>query len=306
MKKPNRATSNAKLTANRRQVHLLELLSSLGGHVKPLDFQKLLFLYCKELRDRAPYEFIPYQFGAFSFTSYADRRKLVEAGLLAEESDWRITEEGRNLIALYKDQFITAFARRHKGLRGDSLVAKTYRRYPFYATRSEIADRVLSRDKLAMLQVKAARPNSPGVALFTIGYQGRTLDGYLNILIREGVTLLCDVRHNPISRKYGFAQNTLRGICEKIGITYQNLPELGIPSSMRKGTVADYKAMFINYQLNILPKQDEALKQILTWLSEGNRVALTCFERLNSQCHRQYVATAIHCRLAIPIEAKHL
>ena len=35
---------------------------------------------------------MPYRFGAFSFTSYADKRKLIEEGLLAEEEqNWTLT-----------------------------------------------------------------------------------------------------------------------------------------------------------------------------------------------------------------------
>jgi len=38
---------------------------------------------------------VPYRFGAFSFTSYADCRKLVERGLLTDEDKrWRLTEDG--------------------------------------------------------------------------------------------------------------------------------------------------------------------------------------------------------------------
>jgi hypothetical protein len=57
-----------------RQRRLLALLDALGGSVGNLDFQKLLFLYCQEPDSGSPYEFVPYKFGAFSFTSYADRR----------------------------------------------------------------------------------------------------------------------------------------------------------------------------------------------------------------------------------------
>src|ERR1035438_1026155 len=42
------------------------------------------------------YDFVPYKFGAFSFTSYADKRKLIEEGLLAEnDQNWKLTEAGR-------------------------------------------------------------------------------------------------------------------------------------------------------------------------------------------------------------------
>ena len=58
-----------------RQRQLLQLLDALGGTSGMLDFQKLLFLYCQEpSTGEAPYDFVPYKFGAFSFTSYADRR----------------------------------------------------------------------------------------------------------------------------------------------------------------------------------------------------------------------------------------
>lgn len=79
-----------------RQRQLLQLLDALGGTSEMPDFQKLLFLYCQESpAGEAPYDFVPYRFGAFSFTSYADRRKLVECGLLADEDGWRSTTEGR-------------------------------------------------------------------------------------------------------------------------------------------------------------------------------------------------------------------
>ena len=68
-----------------RQKRLLSLVDALGGEVGNLDFQKLLFLYCREVEDSPTYEFVPYKFGGFSFTSYADKRRLIERGLLAEE-----------------------------------------------------------------------------------------------------------------------------------------------------------------------------------------------------------------------------
>jgi hypothetical protein len=37
-----------------------------------------------------------YRFGGFSFTSYADKRRLIEVGLLEEdEQQWLLTKAGR-------------------------------------------------------------------------------------------------------------------------------------------------------------------------------------------------------------------
>ena len=72
-----------------RQRLLLGLLNAIGGNASNTDFQKLLFLYCKEPSLAHPtdtakglYDFVPYRYGAFSFTSYADRRRLVDWGCL--------------------------------------------------------------------------------------------------------------------------------------------------------------------------------------------------------------------------------
>ena len=103
-----------------RQRHLLALLDALGGRVGGMDFQKLLFLYCHE-EDPAPYEFVPYKFGAFSFTSYADRRKLVERGLLSDEENvWALTDIGRRAVGTEAQHAMIRFAKANGHLRGDA------------------------------------------------------------------------------------------------------------------------------------------------------------------------------------------
>ena len=292
-----------------RHKQLLALLSALGGPVCNLDFQKLLLLYCKELGEAGLYEFVPYRYGAFSFTSYADRRKLVAYGLLApEESHWSLTAKSRRRVGRNQDLRISYFATRYRDLRGDRLVAETYRRFPYYAIRSEIADRVLDRDDVALQRIKLARPRPDENTLFTIGYEGRSIEGYLNALVRAGVTLLCDVRRNAISRKYGFSKSVLSNVCEKLDVGYKHLPELGITSKKRWNleTQADYDALFREYERTTLPRQREALSKIQAWIRSGERVALTCFERLSQQCHRRCVAKALELEAGPRFTSNHL
>ena len=307
----SRAKSDARtaLALSERQRLLLRLLEALGGKAGSLDFQKLLFLYCQEEDPTGPYQFVPYRFGAFSFTSYADRRKLVERGLLADDKDdWRLTEGGSKAIGGMTDLPLAAFARRHRDLRGDALVVVTYRRFPYYATRSEIAERVLRGDSEALGRIKAARPTGRPAAVSTIGYEGRGLEEYLNELLRSGVTLLCDVRRNPMSRKYGFAKSTLSKGCEGVGVRYEHLPELGIASEQRQRleTQADYDVLFAEYERDSLPLQTAALERIKGWVDSGERVALTCYERLPQQCHRHCVAEALEGTFGKGLTARHL
>ena len=281
-----------------RQKALLALVEGLGGQVPRTDFQKLLFLWTRDSSEVEPlFDFVPYKFGAFSFTSYADKRKLVEKGFLAEADAWTITPEGK--AVLRKETKIRAraatFAAKAPNLRGDELVALTYRRYPFFAIRSEIAPKLFRDEPRALAQIEAARPRKGAPGITTIGYEGRSLEAYLVALLKAGVTVLCDVRRNPVSRRYGFAKSTLSNGCENVGIRYVHLPQLGIASSERQGldSQADYDALFETYERESLPLQGDALRTIAAWVADGERVALTCFEHSPQQCHRHCVADAL-------------
>ena len=292
-----------------RQRQLLQLLDALGGTSGMVDFQKLLFLYCQDpSTGEAPYDFVPYRFGAFSFTSYADRRKLIERGLLDDRDGWHVTEAGRKVIGRVKDAPLVAFARQHRDLHGDALVADTYRRFPFFAIRSEIAERVLEGDDAALARIQAIRAKPKGAALSTIGYEGHTLESYLTVLLKSAVTVLCDVRRNPVSRKYGFSKSTLARGCEGVGIRYEHLPELGIASDQRQSleTQADYDALFADYERTWLPKQGPSLKMIESWIDGGERVTLTCYEHEPKQCHRHCVAEALQGKRDKVVATRHL
>ncbi|MDR2429618.1 MAG: DUF488 domain-containing protein [Puniceicoccales bacterium] len=297
-----------------RQRLLLSLLDSLGGSVASTDFKKLLFLYATEWEQEQSYEFVPYKFGCFSFTSYADKRKLVEQGFLNEaveqgEERWELSETGCHEAARARPlsertrRFVAANVER-----GDALIRKVYLCHPYYATRSEILKRILPSANERQ-KVEEARPALQPPGLTTIGYEGRSLENYLNTLLRDSVTLLCDVRRNPLSRKYGFAKRTLSNACEKVGIRYEHLPELGIESEERQKlkTQDDYDALFARYERDSLPRQTAALGKIRDWILKDNqRVALTCFEARHCQCHRHCVAEALE-QSGIPsLTPKHL
>ena len=259
-----------------------------------------------------PYEFVPYKYGAFSFGSYADRRKLVERELIENDDEsWRLTSVGKRVLdeKLGFSERLPAFdfAKRYSKLRGIDLVAETYRRFPFYATQSEIVEEVFWNDVNALKRVEEAKPRER-TRLSTIGYEGLALESYLNKLLRAGVTLLCDVRKNAISRKYGFSKRTLSKGCEGVGIRYEHLRELGIVSKKRKKleTQADYDALFEEYDSEVLPNQRHALQKIGSWIESGERVALTCYEKLPAQCHRTRVAKAVSRFLGQGASAKHL
>ena len=150
-----------------RQRVLLELLDALNEPVGSTDFQKLLFLYTREGEPTPSYDFVPYRFGCFSFTSYADKRRLMEQGLIEEdEQTWKLTDKGRRIARAGEKSPLpmARFAKQYKNLRGNALVADVYQRYPYFATRSEIVEKVLPK-KEDRARVESARPakKTPGL-----------------------------------------------------------------------------------------------------------------------------------------------
>lgn len=297
------------LSARRKTV--LALLDALGGDVAALDFQKLLFLLCQE-SSTPVYEFVPYKYGAFSFTCCADRRRLVADGLCADDdSTWRLTDAGRAACARLPNELrrtMRVFAEAYAGVRGERLLEMAYRRFPYYACRSDILARVLGHDAAALADVRRATSARAYARLFTIGYQGRSLEGFLNVLLQAGVTVLCDVRRNALSRKYGFSKAVLSRACAALDLTYGHMPELGIPSEERRALTCadDYKRLFDHYQRITLREAADSLSRIATWVQRGAAVTLVCFERAPQECHRHCIARALEQSYGTALNATHL
>ena len=129
-------------------------------------------------------------------------------------------------------------------------------------------------------------------ALFTIGYESLSLETYINKLIVNDVHVLCDVRKNAYSQKYGFSKSQLAQACAGVDIEYIHIPELGIDSCERKELVSqrDYDLLFEKYERTTLKTNEAYLDIILNKIKEKGRVALTCFEKEVIQCHRGRVA----------------
>lgn len=174
-----------------------------------------------------------------------------------------------------------------------ALMKHTYINYPFYATKSEVAADILTKDEFE--KVAKFKPQSKKTILFTIGYEGISLEEYLVRLLKNDIKILVDVRNNPLSMKYGFSKSQLKRYCESLGIKYIHIPEVGIQSEQRQelNTQADYDKLFTAYRKNNLSKTMTAQTNILKLLKENKRIALTCFEANICQCHRKHLAEAI-------------
>lgn len=278
-----------------RRKLLLSLLESMGGNVAATDFQKLLFLLTRELSSDF-YEFVPYKYGCFSFQSYYDKRVLSKYGILADDEGRWVLGENREYPKNLNERErngIRSVVKKYGSLPGRDLLRYVYSTCPYYAINSEIAIDLLTDSEYR--QVAGKRNRDTGTAFFTIGYEGTAFEHYLNRLIRNNVSVVCDVRKNPISMKYGFSKKQLKDTLSKLSIGYAHFPELGIDTDKRKDlhTGNDYKKLFTEYADSIVAQTNESISAVYELLKSHRRIALTCFEADHERCHRSVVAQKV-------------
>lgn len=182
----------------------------------------------------------------------------------------------------------------------------TYLSFPRYAARSKIARKLLSPGEVTRLSASWNVETDP--RLFTIGYEGLTIDGFLDKLIAHNVLALVDVRHNAHSMKYGFSRANFSDYVQRAGISYYHIRELGIPAPLRKdlATDADRRALFRQYARHFLPQQDSAKRQLLALLERHRRLALVCFESDPRRCHRLTLVEQLKKHHGLQINTIHL
>ncbi|MDF7823298.1 DUF488 domain-containing protein [Pontiellaceae bacterium B12227] len=279
----------------KRQQVLLGLLEQFGGELTRTQLQKLLFLHCE--RSASPiFEFVPYRFGCFSFQAYADKGKLADRGFLEDCKSWKL-KVGNNCYLEKLDyetrQNLWQLEKRFGGWSAAELIQHVYTSYPYYAIYSEIAGKHLNASELEIVQ--SANPINRGLAVCSIGYEGYSLEGYLNQLIRRGVKVLCDVRKNPLSRKFGFSKSALRNALEHLGIEYRHIPQLGIVSAKRQQLDSQkaYDTLFSEYERTTLQAEAQTITELVDLLKSKKRVAFLCYEKLPEQCHRTRIVNSV-------------
>lgn len=278
----------------RRKI-LLSLLQAFNNRLDKLQLQKLLFLFSRMQKEQ-DFDFVPYKYGCYSFQANADLNTLTKYGLVHQtEQGWEKVSEENFVFALKKvdKEILQVVKELYKDKTAAELIEITYKKYPYFALKSKIADQYLSPKDVENLGKYVAK--SDETCLYTIGYEGISLENYLNKLIKKNIKVLCDVRKNAFSMKFGFSKNQLKSACDGVGITYHHLPEVGINSDQRHNlnNQADYDQLFKKYVSEILPHTANSQQFILDLLQQHGRVALTCFEAQSCQCHRSHLAKAI-------------
>jgi uncharacterized protein (DUF488 family) len=291
----------------RRKV-IMALLQSFGGNLEKISLQKLLFLYSTK-QEKPSYDFIPYHYGSYSISAHADLEAMTRQHLIEkDEKNYKKKDKSDYIKSLNFDdrivlqKIISEFANKNS----TDLMKFTYLNFNYYAINSKAAPNLLS--EIEYEKIKNAKPTNDKTILFTIGYEGISLEEYLNRLIKNDVKMLVDVRCNPVSMKFGFSKNQIKLHCENLRIEYIHIPEVGIRSEFRQDLKSqlDYDELFNVYKSETLKKTGNHQENILELLKSKKRIALTCFEADICKCHRSHLAKSITKLPEWGFELKHL
>lgn len=129
--------------------------------------------------------------------------------------------------------------------------------------------------------------------IYTIGYEGLSMEAFLSLLSEHGVDTIVDVREAPISRKPGFSKTVLANVLNLSGLEYVHVAKLGCPKTIRDGYRSDgdwgrYTRCYLSY----LETQQDAIMNLSSMIATSE-CALLCYEADYNFCHRSMVANAV-------------
>lgn len=280
-----------------RQKTILRFLKNEEGSVSKIRLTKLAFLLKNEVRDipkTASYEFLPYHYGPFSFTLYHEINSLQRDGMVvSNDQSFHLCPIGE--VAAKKLEKGVAFevdrlSKRFGQVNTNALVSQVYSRYPWYTLNSKD-----EKKRSSSLPKASAK-------VYTVGYEGLMIDGLIDLLLKNGIQRLIDVRCNPIARRFGFHKSTMERVFRDLKIDYLHVPELGVPSDLRENLESDgdYAKLFSKYRKEIIPGASTALQKVITLIKEKPSV-LMCKEENSLCCHRSHLGEIISQKIGLPL-----
>ncbi len=141
------------------------------------------------------------------------------------------------------------------------------------------------------------------MTILTIGHSTRPIERLLDMLQREGVALLVDVRRYPVSRRHPqFSQGPLRTALAARRVDYLHMPSLGGHREPRRVSPNDAlrNALFRGFADHMATAEfRDALARVVHQASL-RVTTLMCAEADPRRCHRSFLADALVLR-AVPV-----
>ncbi|MBN4051609.1 DUF488 domain-containing protein [bacterium AH-315-M05] len=125
----------------------------------------------------------------------------------------------------------------------------------------------------------------------TIGYEGKSIDEFINSLKEQKVDILIDARIRANSRKPGFAKTKLKNILERNEIVYEHHKSLGTPKYLMQAMKEKGHYSMEEYG-SYLDNNPEILENFIRAVKTP-KIALMCYEKDVTSCHRSVVAARL-------------
>ena len=126
--------------------------------------------------------------------------------------------------------------------------------------------------------------------VYTIGYEGKSLEDFIRILREHDIDVIIDVRELPISRKKGFSKNQLSQTLEEARIQYEPARSLGTPRDVRnRYRATGDRDVFAEDYAQVLRDHQPELQELLQ-KAQQEKICLLCFEQDSADCHRSLLA----------------
>lgn len=150
----------------------------------------------------------------------------------------------------------------------------------------------------------SAWPYTPAMpaSMFTIGYQGASLEYLIESLAAADVSVVVDTRDTPHSRRPEFRSRSLEAALAEVGIRYLPARALGAPRDLRALATGDWDGFADGYRERLLLVREEL--ESLVPIVASERVCLLCFEADPDACHRSLLAHEI--QTLLDVSATHL
>jgi uncharacterized protein (DUF488 family) len=279
-----------------RQKVLLSIIQDARMPLTRILLFKYAFLLSKEWNlppANAFYDFVPFKYGPYSFAMARELQILEHYGYINRDADFLRLRPGmedatKNIIRQIPRDFryqVSSLLEKYSTSSQIQVLRQVYQTYPHFTFRSELRE---------FVSPTATEPVTAPLKIYTLGYEGRSVDGFFNLMLQRGLKSIIDVRANPISRKYGFAKKTLSTIADKLRVNYFHISGLGIPSDQRKGlgTTLSHTRLFDDYENRVLPSRRANQKEAIDVINAQPSV-LVCMEEDAKFCHRGRLATCL-------------
>ncbi len=132
--------------------------------------------------------------------------------------------------------------------------------------------------------------------IYTIGHSNRSFNDFMNLLMRNNVNVLVDIRRYPHSKLAWFSRDNLSKL-SSYGVKYYSFPELGALGIAKyvkplQDINCTSSLTYRSYITHILTSLNAKfrIKEIINMVNNDLSVCLMCCEKLPWRCHRRFLS----------------